>query len=38
MILSDLNDMETKFEQHYKEKGSNFIIILKSNNQYFDHK
>ena len=34
MILSDLNGMETKFKQHYKEKSLNFIIVLNLNNLY----
>ena len=38
MILSDLNEEETKFKQHYKENISNFTFALKLNNQYFDQK
>ena len=38
MILNDLNDRETKFKQHYKERTSNFIFALKLNNLYFDQK
>ena len=36
MILSDLNEAETKLKQHCKEKSSNFIIALNLNNRYFN--
>ena len=38
VILSGLNEIETKFKQHYKEKNLNFIIVLKLNNRYVDQK
>ena len=31
MILSNVNEIEAKFKQHYKVKSSNFIIVLKLN-------
>ena len=36
MILSDLNEIEMIFKQHYIEKNSNFIFTLKLNNWHFD--
>ena len=38
MILSDLNERETKFKEHNKNKSSNFIAALKLNSQYYDRK
>ena len=38
MALNDLNEIESKFKQHYKEKSSNFIVALKLNDRYFDRK
>ena len=38
LILSDLNEKETKFKQYYQEKRSNFIIALKLSNPHFDRK
>ena len=38
MILSDLNEIETKDKQRYKDKSSRFIFSLKLNNQYFERK
>ena len=38
MTLSNLNEIETKFKQHYDDKSSNFIVALKLNNWYFDWK
>ena len=38
MILSHLNEIETKFKKHYKEKSSNFITALKLSILYFDQK
>ena len=34
--LSDLNEIKTKFKQHYKGRNSNFAIALKLNNRHFD--
>ena len=36
LILIDLNDIEKKFKQHYKEKTTKFIAALKLNNRHFD--
>ena len=38
MILSDLNETETKFKECHKEKNSNCTYGLKLNNRYFDWK
>ena len=35
MILSHLNEIETKFKQDYKEKSLNFTIVLKLNMQKY---
>ena len=34
--LNDLNEIETKFKQHYKEKSSIFIVALKLDIMHFD--
>ena len=31
MILNDLNEIELKFKQHYKEKSLNFITAVSAN-------
>ena len=38
MVLSHLNEIETKLKEYYKEKSSNFIIALELNNDYVDRK